>query len=53
MLVMDTAAITCGETPRSEQHPQSISLHLFVLREDVKPLVWCAGWAADGADALG
>ena len=40
MLVMDTAAITCGENPRFVQHPQSISLHLFVLRENVKQLVW-------------
>ena len=38
-LVMDTAAITCGETPRFVQHPQSISLHLYVLSEIVKPLV--------------
>ena len=43
MLVMDTAAITCGENPRFVQHPQSISLHLFVLSEIVKPLVWGAG----------
>lgn len=43
VLVMDTAAITCGENPRFVQNPQSISLHQFVLSENVKPLVWGAG----------
>lgn len=43
VLEMDTAAITFGENPKFVQHPQSNSLHLFALRENVKPLVWGAG----------